>query len=238
MSSAAAAVTGVAIGIPARDEADRIEESLRSVVEAAARVPVPVSIVVVADACTDATATIAGRVLATAPPSTRSEVVECDARSAGVARQLAVATALECLDAPADPDRIWLATTDADTRVPRDWLIRQLAWAAGLVRLDPRDALPAPVRATFDAMVSAEGFGHPHIHGANLGVRAGCWLRAGGFPPLGVGEDRALWARLRALGAHLVGVTDTVVVTSGRTCGRTGAGFARYLCELHAPVRA
>ncbi|GGU51567.1 hypothetical protein GCM10010289_84950 [Streptomyces violascens] len=57
---------------------------------------------------------------------------------------------------------------------------------------------------------------HPHVHGANLGVRASAYLSVGGFPPLVVGEDVALVQALERHG-HRILPTDTCPVeTSSR----------------------
>ena len=41
---------------------------------------------------------------------------------------------------------------------------------------------------------------HPHVHGANLGVRADAYLRAGGWADLRTAEDHDLWRRLLGSG--------------------------------------
>ena len=76
------------------------------------------------------------------------------------------------------------------------------------------------------------GENHPHVHGANLGVRASAYVLAGGFPRLRSHEDRALVDRLRQHGAA-VWSTDTIRVrTSGRTDARAPQGFGAYLLSL------
>jgi len=230
-------IHAVAVGIPARDEAATVGECIRAALAAIERCGLPASLVVAADRCTDATAALARSAMAASPGAVRSETIDVDAGSAGAARHAACARAVELLGV--DPAVVWLATTDADSRVPGSWLAGQLALAgdgadgvAGLVVLD-RDA-PTSLRqvAARHQAVLGDGDGHPHVYGANLGVRADLWLGSGGFPPIEVGEDHAAWAALRAGGARLMAVADIVVETSGRLCGRAPDGFASVLAAL------
>ena len=72
---------------------------------------------------------------------------------------------------------------------------------------------------------------HPHVHGANLGMRADAYLAAGGWNPLTTAEDHDMWGRLRAhTGAHLSDAR-LQVLTSGRRTGRAPLGFAGALAK-------
>ena len=74
---------------------------------------------------------------------------------------------------------------------------------------------------------------HRHVHAANLGLRADVYGVAGGWSTHAfVGEDHALWRRVRASGADVVQPTDVVVTTSSRTAGRVVGGFASNLALL------
>ncbi|CAN5905598.1 glycosyltransferase [soil metagenome] len=73
---------------------------------------------------------------------------------------------------------------------------------------------------------------HPHVHGANLGVRADVYLEVGGWRPLVTGEDHDLWDRVRASGRPVTSTMEVPVVTSGRRRGRAPAGFADLLTSL------
>jgi len=88
------------------------------------------------------------------------------------------------------PDRLWIATTDADTVVPPDWLLRHVTFAAagfdavaGVVELAGEADFTITVAkgvqrlSRFDSPDT-----HSHVHGANLGVRANHYLEAGWFP--------------------------------------------------------
>jgi len=229
------------VGIPAHDEADRIEVCLRSVLDAARHARLPTALVVVADACTDATAALAQRVLDAADPSNvMGTVVRTNHRAAGAARATALDTALEMLDAT--PDAVWLATTDADTLVHPSWLRAHLRWArrgvdgiAGLVEVD-WEGTPPDLAARYGVSIEPDGvaMGHRHVHGANLGVLGQRWQEVGGCGAGPVAEDHELWRRLRAAGAEVIGVDDLRVRTSGRLAARAPLGFSYYLTQLVA----
>lgn len=228
-----------AVGIPARDEEEHIEAAIEALVGAAAATLVPVHLAVAVDRCRDATEELARSVLGRSSALASALVVPSDHGCAGGARDLACRTALSAAMAGADdPTGMWVVTTDADTIVPRRWFELQEVWSergadglAGLVELDPDDPLPTTVRSRWRAHVEAlgSGLGHPHVHGANIGMRADLWLRAGGFGALSVGEDHDLWRRARALGGCLVGTDEIVVRTSPRLVGRAPGGFADLL---------
>ncbi len=233
-------VEGLAVGIPARDEGDRIGPCLRSVLTAARRTDVPIAIVVAADACLDQTAAIAEAVLGDAD-WVRSEVVLVDHHSAGAARATALDRALTLLGR--SPEGTWLATTDADTVVDPSWLATHLGWArrgvdgvAGLVRVDWEDA-PPELPGRYAATIARGGIalGHRHVHGANLGVIGSRWVEVGGCGTGQLAEDHELWRRLRWVGATVLGVDDLLVTTSGRLRARAPLGFAHLLAELAAP---
>jgi glycosyltransferase involved in cell wall biosynthesis len=230
---------GVAIGIPAHDEAEHIGRTLDSVL-AAARGMLPVTLVVAVDSSRDGTATIARRALRRVPDNVEARVVQVHAHRAGVARQHACRLADMSLRARVgERAPRWIATTDADTTVPLDWLSTHQRWAArgadaitGLVRVAPDDELAPSVRSHLDRELARAGLHHTHVFGANLGVDASWWNRVGGFPPTASGEDVALIARLRAAGARVIGVPDSVVTTSGRLTPRAPAGFGATLAAL------
>ncbi|WP_241845597.1 glycosyltransferase [Streptomyces silvensis] len=227
----------LAVVVPAHNEEARVTACLRSLRKAAARAaPLPVTVVVVADACTDATAALAARAGA--------HVVETRGRNVGAARAAGVEHALA---GPAAGPDVWLAMTDADTTVPEAWLTHQVAWARegydavlGTIRLDPGTAGP-PLVARHDAdyFLSRRLAGtlrtweHPHVHGANLGVSAEAYLRVGGFAPLPTGEDHDLAARLAATGHRIARTDEHPVHTAARLRGRAPGGLADLLATLH-----
>ncbi len=220
------AIAELVVLIPARDEEALIGRCLRSVLAARALVDLPVHVVVAADGCLDATAAVA-----------RSfdgvTVVEIDSSNVGTARATAARAALQLTTS--GPDRVWMANTDADSVVPPNWLAEQVRLAnsgadvmIGTVRPDFEELSVEQERAWLARHIPGKPNGH--VHGANLGVRASTYLRAGGYEQLPEHEDVELVARLTEVG-RVVASDRGEVVTSGRKFGRTPGGYARYLRE-------
>jgi cellulose synthase/poly-beta-1,6-N-acetylglucosamine synthase-like glycosyltransferase len=225
----------IGVVIPAQNEAASIERCLASVIAAHRHCGARARlwIVVVADACSDGTVPIARAAL-----GRRGEVIECSFRSPGSARRLGAAAVIARFG-KARPRRVWLANTDADTRVPADWLQRHLDHAddgasavAGIVQLDAADGLREDLlrlyRTTYELPCDGR---HGHVHGANLGVRVDAYLDAGGWSHETVAEDHSLWRRLRLRGWQLRSCVNSVVLTSARLHGRAVGGFADTLCR-------
>jgi cellulose synthase/poly-beta-1,6-N-acetylglucosamine synthase-like glycosyltransferase len=218
-------VERITVVVPACDEQDTVGACLRSIGVAAAACPVPVRTIVVADSCTDGTARIAR--------DAGAEVVNVTFRNVGLVRAAGSAHAV----AAAGVDGLWLAHTDADSRVPPDWLCRQWEEAcrgadvvAGRVEVDGWQEWPDRLRQVFEHRYRTER--HP-VHGCNLGVAARAYLLLGGFPLHSVGEDRALVTAAREAGLRVGYPRDLVVRTSGRRCARvTGGGFQLALSLL------
>lgn len=213
--------TRLAVVIPAHDEEKLLPAGLRSVLACPA--PVPVEVVVVADACTDSTAELAAAAGAT--------VVEVAARNVGVARGAGIEHALR-----RGAEGLWVATTDADSRVPAGWLRWHLAWArrgadllAGTVTVEDWSAWPADLPARYELCYRATAV---HAHGANMGFSALAYRRAGGFPAVRHSEDVALLDAVRQTGGHAVADSSCPVVTSARPLGRAPHGFAAHLAAL------
>ena len=225
-------VWNVGVVIPAQNEVCGVERCIHSVLascDACDRCALT-WIVVVADCCTDRTADVARCALAA-----RGEVIECAIGSAGAARRIGVAAVLSHFNGE-NPKRVWLANTDADTHVPLDWIDTHLRHAdanaeavAGIVQLDP-DGLGEDVKEMFARTyrLAADGT-HPHVHGANLGVRADAYLDVGGWTDIAISEDHCLWGRLMRRGWRLLSPAASVVHTSGRLEGRARGGFADTL---------
>lgn len=218
-------IAAVVVAVPARDEEQRLPAALQSI--GAALPPVSVVVVVVAaDACVDRTAAVA--------EAHGALVVRCDRGRVGGARDAAVRAGVEAAGLP--PQAVWIANTDADCVVPRDWLAVHLAAArtgAVLLRgsVRPDDEL-APELSRAWRLANPPLDPHPYVHGANLGVRADAYLAAGGFPDAPVDEDVALVLAVEALGLPVLSTDLAPVRTSGRLDGRTGSGFAAYLRQL------
>ena len=140
------------------------------------------------------------------------------------------------------PEQLWLASTDADTVVPVDWLERHLACAAagamaaaGVVHVDSFDDLPPGVEEQYDRIYRGPlDEDHPHVHAANLGVRADAYRAVGGWQTVARGEEHHLWLGVRERGWPTMSPRSLQVTTSSRTVSRLRGGFADWLAELVA----
>lgn len=228
----------VCVVIPAADEERRIGGCLTSVLAAARAIPahlgrsVVVDVITVLDGCRDGTA----RVIASFPEVIVSVV---DARSVGIARSSGTEVAMRRVDGSADPSAVLLANTDADSSVPRDWLAHLISRAdagadlvLGTVR--PSAGLTPEVRRRWRNLHRLHD-GHPHVHGANLAVRASTLAAVGGWEAMRSGEDVDLVNRVDRLGAEICRTGGAAVHTSARPIGRAPQGFSSYLRALGRP---
>jgi glycosyltransferase involved in cell wall biosynthesis len=222
----------ICVLIPARNEEDLLPRCLRSVLRACSALPANVTydIVVVVDSSTDGTGEIAQSLL-----SGHGEALPTEVGIVGKARAIAAAAALKRYAGPAD--RCWLANTDADCCVPKTWLLDHLSFAtndveadAGTVDVDDFAEHSSGVSERFRLSYPIHPDGtHPHVHGANLGVRADVYLRSGGWSGLATAEDHDLWNRLSRHCTKRLSVGRVKVFTSGRRLGRAPHGFAEAL---------
>ena len=74
--------------------------------------------------------------------------------------------------------------------------------------------------------------GHRHIHGANVGVSADAYRRAGGFRPLARSEDVALVHALQDSGASIAWTAAPRVLTSARRNFRAPGSFGATLLRV------
>lgn len=222
----------IAVLIPAHNEEDLLPRCLRSVERARHRLPANVTsdLIVVADDSSDDTLGIAQRMI-----GRRGCAVQIEVHCVGSAREYAARLALSRFDGSAST--CWLANTDADCEIPENWLLQHLEYArmgwsavAGVVNVDSFAEHAKHVEQRFREtyLIHPDGT-HPHIHGANLGVRADVYLAAGGWAALDVAEDHHLWNRLRSRNAVLLSDAKLMVVTSGRRVARAPNGFAAAL---------
>ena len=224
------AIEAAGVVVPAHDEQALLPACLAALRQAAVAVGVRVHVLVVADSCTDRTAAIAR--------ARGAEVISIRARNVGAARAAGM-TELLRLMAGRDPAVTWLATTDADTVVPPGWLRRQLSYAdlgwdvvLGIVEVTDWGEHPPHVPAAFDALYRFGAGSHPHVHGANLGIRASAYRAAGGFRPLRTAEDHALLAAATEAGCSVLQTSDITVETSARRHARAPEGFGHLLRTL------
>lgn len=222
------APVAAAVIIPARDEERLLPACLDALEVAVDAVDVPVRVVIALDSCVDCSRELV---------AARGWVdwLEINAQNVGLARRAAAERSLQ-LTAPAPLERVWLASTDADSRVPADWLAVQLGLAAdgweatvGTVEVDDWSEHPGETSRAWTASYQPVEH-HPHVHGANLGMTAAAYLGAGGFPPLATGEDVTLVAALS--GHRVIRTAAHPVVTSGRREARAVGGFADHLGSL------
>ncbi|WP_211249276.1 glycosyltransferase [Nocardioides aequoreus] len=218
--------------VPCRDESDALPGHLASLARAVelalgALPGTEVTATLVLDGCVDDSAAV---VATWAQPWL--EVLEVAHGCVGATRAAGVRQARQ--RGAASPEQTWLAHTDADTEVPPDWLLHHAAACR-----DGLDLWLGTVRPDADPDLTRRWLAlhtlrddHPHVHGANLGVRLSAYDAAGGFAPLPVGEDVALVHEVRRTGGR-VGAHDRAPVrTSGRLVGRAAGGFATFLAAL------
>ncbi len=246
----------IGIAIPVHNEEKYLAACLAAVWSAAAHPALEgeaVRIVVVLDACSDASAEVAGAFARAAVqangqtqaqaqahadaqtglPACTLDILVQDARNVGVAR---AAGAAHLVDAGAR----WLAFTDADSVVSHDWLVMQLSLGAdavcGTVAVSDwsdHGASQELVRARFNAGYT-DADNHTHIHGANLGVSAQAYQQVGGFAPLACSEDVALVRALQRIGAAIAWSAAPRVLTSARIASHARGGFGDTLAALAA----
>jgi hypothetical protein len=259
-SSGPAPALRCVVAIPVRNEAERVGACLEALAAQRGIGASGLGVVLFLNNCTDETA----HVVASLRPSLRIPVRMIErtfaGANAGWARREAMEAAANWLDESEPLDGLIL-TTDADSRVPDDWVARNLAAVAsgvdavaGRIALDAADAarLPAAlhVRGSLEAgyearLIALEALIDPVPHdpwprhwttsGATLAVRLAAYRRVGGMPPLAVGEDKAFVSSLLTSDARVRHDPDILVVTSGRLDGRAPGGAAdtmKLRCEV------
>lgn len=211
----------IGILIPAHNEEDLLDECLQAALLAAQHEALQgeaVEVLVVLDSCTDRSSQIAGRY------PVHSLAIE--ARNVGLARATGARFLL-------DRGVRWISCSDADSRVADDWLVAQLALGAdavcGTVTVATwHEAFDESAQIRYHQHYQATE-GHRHIHGANLGVSAEAYRRAGGFEPLACDEDVQLVRNLERCGASIAWSQRPQVLTSARLDSRARGGFGDFL---------
>jgi glycosyltransferase involved in cell wall biosynthesis len=223
----------VVVVVPAHNEFALLTRCLTAIRAAVTAVAAPTSVVVVVlDACDDASESLAGQF---GPDVHFLPVHE---RSVGAARAAGFRYAASALGGAGAGT--WYATTDADTEVGSDWLVRQIGTAAdmvlGVVRVGQWRHHSDEVAEFYDARYRAETPLNHHIHGANMGFDADAYWRVGGFASLASGEDVDLVNRFRSAGCRIHWDDTLWVATSDRRNGRAPGGFADHLEEVSQEV--
>ena len=218
--------------MPARDEEELLPDCLESLIRAKKQLPTATTceIVVAVDSLTDGSLEICRNLL-----TGHGKAIVINEGCVGQARAAAAGAALASFNDHLA--KCWLANTDAGCVVPEDWLMRQLHHAhngfhavAGIISVDDFTEHSPHVQSRFLEIYVFDPHGsHRHIHGANMGVRADAYRRAGGWANLASSEDHALWSQLESTDAKTCADSQLVVVTTGRRAARAPSGFAQEL---------
>jgi hypothetical protein len=244
------------IAVPVRNEAERIAACLRAIDAQEGLAPGSLGVVLFLNNCTDGTDALVADLVPSLTVQVRVLSEEFAGAHAGWARRKAMDAAAAWLGEAGGT----ILSTDADSRVPPNWVARTLAAVAagadavaGRVELDFEEGklLPDSLHARgrlediYDALITeAEARIDPDPHdpwpchrttiGATLAVTREAYLVVGGMPEIPLGEDGAFIARLIAHGKRVRHATDVCVTISARLTGRAPGGVAdtiRSRCE-------
>ncbi len=247
------------VTIPARNEERAIVEALGALATQTAANPF--LIIVFANNCDDATASVA-RKFAKSHSQLQLHVAEAGiappADHVGTARKMLMDYAADRFF-DAGKLRGIIATTDADTIVAADWIeetileMRHADAVAGFVEIGPaeRHKLPPPVRelyaqenafrhawAELEALVDPQPEDpfprHCSFVAASFAVTAEVYRRAGGLPDVAALEDRTFLQALRRVDARVRFSREVIAHTSGRHDARVEGGFGTLVKHLHA----
>ena len=224
--------------VPARDEQETIAACLAALAVQRGVDPAAYEVMLVLDACTDATEEAAAEAAA-AHPWLRLRVLQGRGEGVGLARKLGMDLAARMLLA-AGRSRGLIASTDADSVVAPDWLRTQLDLVAGGAdaiggaidlagELEDGLLRRRRVRAQ-DRMAAVQlrdpAAEHHHFSGASMSLTADAYVSVGGIEPLAALEDEALERRLVAAGIGVVRPAAVRVSTAPRLDGRAPRGLA------------
>ncbi|MAN72891.1 MAG: glycosyl transferase family 2 [Henriciella sp.] len=232
----------VAVGIPVRDEADRLPRLLDALAGQSVGANT-FSVCFLLDGCSDDSEALLRAALPTCGFDYRLATSPLAEPNAGRARRQAMKMCLPLCEGPGSI----LLTTDADSVPEPDWIemacraLESVDVVAGrierTIRLmgcwrtrleDYLDALHTQ-RRNVDPIAYDAVPAHPSLGGANLGFRADVYRALGGFPAFVRGEDRALVAKARREGFRVRHDPVVLVYTSNRVAGRAPGGLADEL---------
>lgn len=241
----------VAIGVPAHEEEGSIAACLAAIDRASHRCDGPVTVVVSANNCTDATAAHARAFVAKSAFIVVEEIALAPALShAGGARRQAMNSAADVAGCGGI-----VMTTDADSCVDENWIIANLAEiaagadaVAGMITFDDvaRAELPdlthraaewqlASLQARLEDLIDPCPHDpwprHIWAWGASLAITVEAYRAIGGIPCVELAEDRALADAVIRSGFRLRRSHAPLVYTSPRRCGRAPGGFADLLAS-------
>ena len=251
--------------VPARNEADQILVTLAALADQRDRRGGPLDprtfeVLLLANNCADSTAELARRFARDTASRLTLHVVEHhfdpDQANVGSARRWLMDQACARLEAVGQP-RGLIASTDADTRVNRDWVTASLREidrgadaVAGMIRvdvdelrrIDPRlrrlylaDLVYRRLRLELETLIDFNPFDpaprHDFHGGASLGITPDRYRAVGGLPPLACLEDVALTAACWLSDARFIHSSRVRVRTSARLVGRTAGGYSQALAR-------
>ena len=251
------------VAVPVKNEAERLGECLAALAKQGRCRDGSFGVLLLLNNCSDESAAVAERLRPALPYPLQISTVTLPEHlsNAGYARRLAMDSAAAWLGASSTEDGFFndgfLLTTDADSRVARDWIDRHFGHfrdgvdaVAGLVRDEPGELrrLPAQLRRRrrleeryAELLTELESIlaplpwdpwpRHSMASGASLGLRLSWYRRIGGLPLQPSGEDRALLDCLAASGARVRHCRKTLVTTSCRLVGRAKGGMAETMRE-------
>ena len=251
--------------VPARDEVERLPRLLLSLAAQDGTRPAGrLRVVALANNCSDGTVEAvraleaSGAIDALALRLIEAELAGGEAH-VGTARRMALDAGAGWLEDDGHPDGV-LLTTDADARLPPDWIaanlgaLRTADVVGGRLVIDD-DGETDPALAGLHAQIERYWAGvrlledlldppphdpaprHGDHTGASLALSAGLYRAVGGLPPLPCGEDNALVGRLREHGARLRHCPEVRVMVSARHQGRVAGGMATEMLR-RASVQA
>jgi glycosyltransferase involved in cell wall biosynthesis len=254
----AAQIPDAIVAVPVRNEEERIAACLRAIDVQEGVAEGGLGLVLFLNNCTDRTSAIVAALVPTLSIPVQVLSEDFPSAHAGWARRRAMDAAAAWLGEAGNAGII--LSTDADSRVPPNWVARNRAAiaagadaVAGRVELDAAEAallppsLPARGRLEdiYDALITeAEARIDPDPHdpwpchrtaiGATLAVTRAAYIQVGGMPEIPLGEDGAFVARLIEQGLRVRHATDVCVTISARLAGRAPGGVAdtiRSRCE-------
>nr|WP_317199477.1 glycosyltransferase family 2 protein [uncultured Psychrobacter sp.] len=216
----------IAIVIPAHNEAATISDCLSAVQNSIEQLAAAIDtyIVVVLDSCTDATRAIV--------KNAGVAYISCDYHCVGQVRDLGIRHAIA-------QGATWIACTDADTLVAKEWLVEQINhindkptdMICGVVSVDSWENLTPQTREEYMAHYQ-DKMNHRHIHGANLSFNREAYLAVSGFEPLKCHEDVDLVKNFESKGYAITWSNRVRVTTSSRLDARAAEGFAAFLANI------
>jgi Glycosyl transferase family 2 len=244
-------ITASSVAIPVRNEEAAIGPCLAALF---AQTEPPDHILLLLNNCTDGTEDVARAMARSSPSVLRIVTRKLPPRqsSAGIARGLAIDLAA----ALAGP-RGAVLTTDADGRVPPDWVVRNLAglrggaeFVCGTATIDPEDEralrpelveddarevcytrLLDEIDSVIDPNPDDPWPRHTQHSGASIAFSVAALRAIGGMPRVAIGEDRALIEAALQHDARIKHDPKIDVVVSGRMVGRAEGGMAATIAR-------